>query len=87
LSMQRVVDTLNPGELLRFSDLPTPTTQMISAGPLYHTSGETVASIPDAGLERAARFHAYLIAEAANAPTALLKGAPWTPHPGCPRTP
>jgi hypothetical protein len=87
LSTQRVVDTLNPGELLWFRDRPTPTTQMISAGTLYHTSGETVASVPDAGLERAARFHAYLIAEAARAPAALLNGAPWTPRQACPRTP
>jgi hypothetical protein len=87
LSTQRVVDTINPGELGRFAQLPVPQTQMISAGPLYHTSGETVASIPDAGLERAARFHAYLITEAANAPAALLNGAPWTPRPACPRTP
>jgi hypothetical protein len=87
LSTQRVVDTLNPGELLRFMDRPTPLTQMISAGPLYHTSGETVASIPDAGLERAARFHAYLITETANAPAALLNGAAWAPRPACPRIP
>ena len=87
LSVQRVVDAQNPGELLRFVDRPTPTTQMISAGPLYHTSGETVDSIPDAGLERAARFHAFLITEAANAPVALLNGGPSASRPGCPRTP
>lgn len=87
LSTQRVVDRLNPGELLRFMDRPTPHTQMISAGPLYHTSGETTDSIPDAGLERAARFHAYLIAEAAGAPKALLDGGAWTPRETCPRTP
>jgi hypothetical protein len=87
LSTQRVVDRRNPGELGRFAELPVAQTQMISAGPVYHTSGETVDAIPDEGLERAARFHAYLIAEAAKAPASLLNGAPWTPRKSCPSTP
>ncbi len=57
LAVQRVVDTAPNGEPGAFRDLQgVPITQMISAGPLYHTSGETVDSAPDAGLERAARF-------------------------------
>ncbi|HEY5722147.1 MAG TPA: M28 family peptidase [Allosphingosinicella sp.] len=87
LNTQRVVDTRNPGELGRFAELPVAQTQMISAGPVYHTSGETVSSVPPEGLERSARFHAFLIAEAARAPAALLNGAAWRPRTACPRTP
>lgn len=87
LSTQRVVDTRNPGELGRFAELPVAQTQMISAGPVYHTSGETAAVIPPEGLERAARFHAYLVGEAATAPQALLQGGAWTPRTKCPPTP
>ena len=87
LSTQRVVDTRNPGELGRFAELPVAQTQMISAGPVYHTSGENASVIPAEGLERAARFHAYMIREAANAPVGLLQGADWTPRTKCPPTP
>lgn len=87
LDTQRVVDTRNPGELGRFAELPVAQTQMISAGAIYHTSGEIAASIPPEGLERAARFHAYLIAESAEAPAALLNGGAWTPRAECPPTP
>ncbi len=65
----------------------TPVTQMISAGPLYHTSGETLDAVPTPGLERAARFHAFLIAAADKAAPALLRGAPYAPRAICPPTP
>lgn len=87
LNTQRVVDQRNPGELGRFAELPVAQTQMISAGPVYHTSGETVSSVPPEGLERAARFHAYFIAEGAKAPAALLNGGAWKPRTSCPPTP
>lgn len=87
LSTQRVIDKLNPGELGRFAELPIPQTQMISAGPIYHTSAETADSIPAEGLERAARFHAFLVSEAATAPANLLKGGAWSPRKACPPTP
>lgn len=87
LALQRVVDGRNPGELGRFAELPVPQTQMISVSHLYHTSGETSDAVPAEGLERAARFFAYMVREAANAPDALLKGAPYTPTRKCPATP
>jgi peptidase M28-like protein len=87
LSLQRVVDPSNPGELGAFRDAPFPVTQMISAGSTYHTSGETVNSVPDEALERAARFHAFFIAEADKASTPLLRGGAWTSRAGCPATP
>lgn len=105
LSIQRVVDTLAPGELgvftmvnvmagrnpeviaAKLKNVDTPVTQMISAGPLYHTSGETVDAVPTPGLERAARFHAYMIQAADKAAPGLLMGDPWDPMPNCPATP
>ncbi len=87
LNLQRVVDTSNPGELGAFRDAPFPATQMISAGPTYHTSGETVDAVPDEALERAARFHAFFIAEVDKAPAALLRGGAWTNRTSCPLTP
>jgi hypothetical protein len=87
LNVQRVVDSSNPGELGVFRDVTIPLTQMISAGPTYHTSGETVDAVPDEALERAARFHAFLIDEADRAPAALLQGGAWTARSSCPPTP
>ena len=87
LNLQRVVDEANPGELGAFRDTSIPVTQMISAGPTYHTSGETIDVVPDAALERAARFHAFFIAEADKAAAALLNGGAWTNRPSCPATP
>jgi hypothetical protein len=87
LALQRVVDASNPGELGAFRDAPFPATQMISAGPTYHTSGETVDAVPAEALERAARFHAFMIAEADKAPGALLRGGTWINRSACPATP
>jgi hypothetical protein len=71
----------------KLKNVTIPVTQMISAGPLYHTSGETVDAVPAPGLERAARFHAYMIQAADTAAPRLLRGAPWTPRARCPATP
>lgn len=105
LSIQRVVDTVAPGELGAFTmiegmagrnpkvdaaklkNVDIPVTQMISSGPLFHTSGETVDAVPAPGLERAARFYAYMILAADAAAPRLLRGASWTPRAKCPATP
>jgi hypothetical protein len=87
LNLQRIVDRSNPGELGAFRDAMFPATQMISAGPLYHTSGETADAVPDEALERAARFHAFFVAEVDKASAALLRGGEWTNRTGCPPTP
>ena len=106
LAIQRIVDTLPPGEMGAFLMIErmgskdpkiaaawlknlsdTPITQMISAGPLYHTSGETLDAVPTPGLERAARFHAYLINASDKASIAKLRGAPSSSQPACPATP
>lgn len=88
LALQRDVSTSVPGELGMYRDLTnTPMTQMISSAILNHTSGESLATVPPETLERAARFHAYLIETADAAAPALLKGAAYTPTAGCPRTP
>ena len=87
LNLQRVVDTRNPGELGAFGDTSIPLTQMISVGPLYHTSGEVVDAVPDEALERAARFFAFFVHEVDIASTAQLQGAPWTARAACPATP
>jgi hypothetical protein len=87
LNLQRVVDRGNPGELGAFANATFPATQMISAGPMYHTSGETVDAIPDETLERAARFFAFFIHEVDGASGALLQGGAWTPRTSCPATP
>ncbi|HEY5722144.1 MAG TPA: M28 family peptidase [Allosphingosinicella sp.] len=90
-SIQRMAGFLDPKSAGRYSGLKdvtdVPITQMISAGPLYHTTGEGVDSVPEAGLERAARFHAFLIREADRARPELLKGADWTARTSCPATP
>ncbi len=88
LSVQRVVDTRAPGEPGAFNDLKDiPITQMISVGPLYHTSSEGVDAVPAEGLERAARFHAYMIQVADKAAPGLLKGGAFTGTAACPPTP
>ncbi len=42
--------------------------QAIHAGPLYHTSGDVLASVSVEGLERSARFCAYWIDAVAKMP-------------------
>lgn len=89
LSTQRVVDNRATGEPGGYRDITNvPITQIISGNMLYHTTGETLASIPASGLERSARFYAYLISQADQAPDALLQGAPYEPSgESCPATP
>jgi hypothetical protein len=88
LEGQRFVDQALPGDLNGFSDLTSvPQTQMIASGGVYHTSGDDLYSVPPAALERAARFHAYLVEMATNATPEALRGASVTPARSCPPTP
>ena len=55
-------------------------TQMIQSGTFYHSSGDVYEAVPAEGMERAARFHAFLIEQADKAPEALItagKGSPY----------
>jgi Zn-dependent M28 family amino/carboxypeptidase len=68
------------GDLGGYRPLDVPMTQMIQSGTFYHSSGDVYEEVPAAGLERAARFHAFLIEQADQAPAALIaagKGAPY----------
>ena len=56
-----------PGDLGGYRSLGVPLAQFIYASPVYHTSGDVLDTISTPGLERAARFHAHVIAEAADA--------------------
>jgi hypothetical protein len=88
LTLRRMVDDVNPGEPSAFRDAETPVrTQMINSGPLYHTTGEVPDALSVAELERSARFHAYLVTRAAEAPQALLQGAPFPSPSSCPPIP
>ena len=57
-----------PGDLGGYEPLKVPRVQAIHSGPMYHTSGDTLDTISTPGLERAARFYAYLLREAAVTP-------------------
>ena len=61
-----IVNTV-PGDLGGYAPLNVARIQGIHSGPLYHTSGDTLASISTEGLERAARFYAYVIEAAGKA--------------------
>lgn len=88
LDVQRTVDRALPGDLNALADLDAlPRTQMIASGGLYHTSGDDVWSVSEPALERAARFHAYLIAAADRASADQLRGATVPALTGCPATP
>jgi hypothetical protein len=55
-------------------------TQMIQSGTFYHSSGDVYEAVPAAGLERAARFHAFFVERVDQAPEQLVaagKGAPY----------
>jgi hypothetical protein len=78
--MQRYGFALRPqfsnstaGDLGGYAPLGVPRVQAIHAGPLYHTSGDTLDSISTPGLERAARFYAFFISEAAKAECTALQ--------------
>ena len=58
--------TLNPtftssiaGDLGGYAPLKVARVQAIHSGPMYHTSGDVLDTISEAGLERAARFYAF----------------------------
>ena len=56
-------------------------TQMIQSGTFYHSSGDVYEAVPAEGIERAARFHAFLIEQADEAQESLIlsgKGTPYT---------
>ena len=56
-----------PGDLGGYAPLGVPRVQAIHSGPMYHTSGDVLDTISTPGLERAARFYAYFVAEVAKA--------------------
>lgn len=56
-----------PGDLGGYAPLNVARMQGIHSGPLYHTSGDVLDSLSLQGLERAARFYAYLIEQAGKA--------------------
>jgi hypothetical protein len=68
------------GDLGGYRSLGVPMTQMIQSGTFYHSSGDVYEEVPPAGLERAARFHAYFIEQADRADEKLIaagKGSPY----------
>ena len=68
------------GDLGGYRPLGVPMTQMIQSGTFYHSSGDVYEAVPTEALERAARFHAFLLEKADEAPEALItagKGAPY----------
>jgi hypothetical protein len=68
-----------PGDLGGYAPLNVARIQGIHSGPLYHTSGDTLDSISSPGLEKAARFYAYLIEQAMTASAKDLN--PYGPDP------
>jgi hypothetical protein len=70
-----------PGDLGGYRALGVPMTQMIQSGTFYHSSGDVYEQVAADGLERAARFHAYLVEQVDRAPESLVtagKGTPYT---------
>jgi hypothetical protein len=55
-------------------------TQMSQSGTFYHSSGDVYEEVPAPGLERAARFHAFLIEQADKAPETLITSGKGTPY-------
>ena len=68
------------GDLGGYRPLDVPMTQMIQSGTFYHSSGDVYEQVPAEGLERAARFHAFLIEQADQAPEALIAAGKNTPY-------
>jgi hypothetical protein len=60
------------GDLGGYRSLGVPMTQMIQSGTFYHSSGDVLEAVPAEGMERAARFHAFLIEQADQAPEHLI---------------
>ncbi len=61
-----------PGDLGGYAPLEVARVQAIHSGPMYHTSGDVPDTISVPGLERAARFWAYFVREAAAAPRSAI---------------
>ena len=61
-----------PGDLGGYEPLGVARVQAIHSGPMYHTSGDVLDTISVHGLERAARFFTYFVAEAAKAPRGAI---------------
>jgi hypothetical protein len=76
------------GDLGGYRPLNVPMTQMIQSGTFYHSSGDVYEEVPAEGIERAARFHAFLIEQADQAVESLItsgKGSPYqSALKGCP---
>ena len=66
------------GDLGGYRPLDVPMTQMIQSGTFYHSSGDVYEQVPAEGLERAARFHAFLVEQADQAPEALISSGKGT---------
>ena len=78
--MQRYGFALRPeftsaiaGDLGGYAPLGVPRVQAIHAGPMYHTSGDTLDTISTPGLERAARFYAFIVSEIAKTDRSALE--------------
>jgi len=61
-----------PGDLGGYAPLNVARMQGIHSGPLYHTSGDVLESLSMEGLEKAARFYAYVIEQAGKATKAEI---------------
>lgn len=59
--------TAAPGDLGGYRPLGLPMVQAIHSGPMYHASGDVLATISAPGLERAARFYSYFVDQVAKA--------------------
>jgi hypothetical protein len=68
------------GDLGGYRPLGVPMTQMIQSGTFYHSSGDVYEEVPAEGLERAARFHAFLIEQADAADERLIAAGKGTPY-------
>jgi len=64
--------TSTAGDLGGYEPLGVSRVQAIHAGPMYHASGDVLESISTPGLERAARFFAYFVNEAARTPRSAI---------------
>ncbi len=69
-----------PGDLGGYRALGAPMTQMIQSGTFYHSSGDVSEQVAPEGLERAARFHAYLIEQVDQAPESIVTAGKATPY-------
>jgi hypothetical protein len=68
------------GDLGGYRPLDVPMTQMIQSGTFYHASGDVLEEVPAEGLERAARFHAFFVEHADQAPETLITSGKGTPY-------